>query len=71
MARLLALDGFAADGIDRVELVRQDTSIASAPVVGNVFSLDVAGVDIAGTRLLALDKARNIVFSQPYPAPPG
>jgi hypothetical protein len=71
VARLLALDGFAADGIARVELVRQDTSIASAPLVGNVFSLDVAGVDIAGTRLVAFDKARNIVFSQPYAAPPG
>jgi len=70
VARIVALDGFAADGVVRVDFVRQGDVIASAPVIGNVFSLDIAGIDIAGTRLVARDQAGNIVFSRAYPAPP-
>lgn len=70
VARVLALDGFAADGVDRVEFVRDDEVIASALVIGNVFSLEVAGIDIAGTRLVARDQAGTTVFSRSYPAPP-
>ncbi|HEX6702979.1 MAG TPA: hypothetical protein VF101_19805 [Gaiellaceae bacterium] len=68
--RLLALDGFAADGVDRVELVREGVVIASARIVGNVFSLDAAGVAIAGARLVARDEAGAIVFTRTYSAPP-
>jgi len=68
VARVLSLDGFAADGVERVELVRQGDVVASAAVIGNVFSLDVAGIDIARMQLVARDQAGNIVFSRGYPA---
>jgi hypothetical protein len=69
-AQFLEIDGLAADGVKSVELVGSGGVIASAPVVGNTFALDVAGVDIAGTRLVARDDAGRSVFSRSYSAPP-
>jgi hypothetical protein len=69
-AHLLSLDGLAADGVERVQLVRDGQVIASSRVAGNIFSLAVDGVEITGTRLVARDSDGNMVFSRLYSSPP-
>jgi hypothetical protein len=69
-AHLLSLDGLAADGVERVQLVRDGQVIASSRVAGNIFSLAVDGVEITGTRLVARDGGGNVVFSRVYSSPP-
>jgi len=70
VAHLLALDGLAADGVERVELVRDGHVLAASQVNANVFSLSVAGMTIGGARLAARDGDGNVVFSRLYSSPP-
>jgi hypothetical protein len=65
-ARILFIEGFAADGVSELRLVGSSGQIlARAPVVSNVFSMEkAAGLQQAGTTLVAVDDAGHTVWSQ-------
>jgi hypothetical protein len=65
-ARLMRLDGFASDGVVKVELEIAGRVAASARVTGNVFSVPVAGLSADGTVV-----AKNAKGEQVYRHPLG
>ncbi|MFN2471845.1 MAG: hypothetical protein ABR583_12845 [Gaiellaceae bacterium] len=65
-ARILSFEGFAADGIARIELVQDDRVLAADAVEDNMYSLDVAGKEVSGTRVVARDEDGDIVYEQAY-----
>lgn len=64
-ARLIRLDGFAADGVSQVEFQIGGHAAASARVVGNVFSLPVGGLSASGD-LVAKNAQGQEVFRHSY-----
>lgn len=59
-------EGLAADGVDVVEVAGANgTTLATARVQGNVFSVPLK-VPVAGMRIIARDKAGDVVDSISY-----
>lgn len=64
-ARLIRLDGFAADGVAEVEFQIGGHAAVSARVAGNVFSLPVAGLSANGD-LVARNAQGQAIFRHSY-----
>jgi hypothetical protein len=63
---LLFVEGFAADGVAQMQLVADSGEVlAAARVDGNVFRFEgIDGIHQTGTKLLALDSDRRVVWSR-------
>jgi hypothetical protein len=63
---LLFVEGFAADGVARMQLVADSGEVlATAPVDGNVFRFEgIERIHQTGAKLLALDPDQRVVWSR-------
>jgi hypothetical protein len=65
-AELIALIGFARDGVTSATFVTADGVTTTAPVSGNIFSLNVAGQLLNGGKLILADASGQTAYSQTY-----
>jgi hypothetical protein len=62
----MTFNGFAADGVARIEYVRDGKVVAASAVEGNVYALNIAGQKLAGGLIIARDANGVSIYEHAY-----
>jgi hypothetical protein len=65
-AEIMTFNGFAADGVARIEYVRDGKVVAATAVEGNVYALNIAGQKLAGGLIIARDANGVSIYEHAY-----